>query len=91
MSLSVNKNQLELELAQWLHKIREEKGISQEALGIQLGKGQSDIAKIENGSKRITVIDLIFWMKALDIPTERMDEIIKPIYNKINIGKSLWS
>ena len=45
-----DKDQVELQLllAKWLTKLREEKGLSQEALGTQIGKGQSDIAKMES-------------------------------------------
>jgi len=51
---SALNNNLELKLAKHLQRLREEKGLSQESLGLQLQKGQSDIAKIENGKKRIT-------------------------------------
>ena len=74
----------EQELAGWLARLREEKGISQEALGVQLGKGQSDIAKIENGSRRVGVIEMLAWMSALDIPFERVELLLRPIYSSIN-------
>lgn len=73
--------QLELNLAKWLLHIREEKGISQEALSVQLGKGQSDIAKMENGSKRISVLELIAWTAALNVPVERIQEILVVLYS----------
>ena len=75
-----NSRNHEISLAKWLLKLREEKGISQEALGVQLSKGQSDIAKIENGSKRLGVLEMIAWMAALDIPFDRLEEVLKPIY-----------
>jgi len=75
-----NARHYEATLAKWLLQIREEKGLSQEALGVQLGKGQSDIAKIESGSKRVSVIELIAWMVALDIPFERTQEPLEVIY-----------
>ena len=75
-----NLRQHEIALARWLMKLREEKGISQEALGVQLGKGQSDIAKIESGSKRVSVLEMISWMTALDIPFDRIEIVLKPIY-----------
>jgi transcriptional regulator with XRE-family HTH domain len=84
-----NPRSYEDELASWLMLLREEKGMSQEALGVQLGKGQSDIAKIENGSKRVSVIELLAWMAALDIPYERMSTILKPIYTGISGKKDI--
>ncbi|SNZ01710.1 helix-turn-helix domain-containing protein [Flagellimonas pacifica] len=90
MPKDYSKTELEQELAHCLQKLREEKGISQEALGVQIGKGQSDIAKLENGSKRVTVLDLLLWMTALDISYKRLEEIILPLFTKLNSKKSLW-
>lgn len=86
---NLNKN-LELKLAKQLQLLREEKGLSQESLGLQLQKGQSDIAKIENGQKKITVIELLNWMKVLDVQKERLNLIIYEIYSLID-NKSLWN
>jgi transcriptional regulator with XRE-family HTH domain len=74
-------------LAKWMTQMREEKGISQEALGVQIGKGQSDIAKIENGSKKVSVLEMISWMAALDIPFERIEDVLKPIYSGLSDKK----
>lgn len=74
----------EHELAGWLTRLREEKGVSQEALGVQLGKGQSDIAKIENGSRRVGVIEMLSWMCALDIPFERLEIILRPMHTSMS-------
>jgi transcriptional regulator with XRE-family HTH domain len=77
------------QIGRWLTSIREEKGLSQEALGIQLGKGQSDVAKIETGSKKVTFIDIIFWMVSLNIPYERLEEELRPIHKElINKGSA---
>lgn len=90
MPKDYSKTELEIELACSLQKLREEKGISQEALGVQMGKGQSDIAKLESGNKRVTVMDLLLWMTALDISYDRLEEIIMPLFSKLNNRKSLW-
>ena len=90
MPRNFSNPEYEKELASWLQKLREEKGISQEALGIQIGKGQSDIAKIESGKKRINVMDVLLWMKALDIGYERLESILSRIYNSLDGNKSLW-
>jgi transcriptional regulator with XRE-family HTH domain len=75
-----NPRQYETLLAKWLQQVREEKGLSQEALGVQLGKGQSDVAKIESGSKRVSVIEFTAWMVALNIPFERAQEPLRAIF-----------
>jgi transcriptional regulator with XRE-family HTH domain len=89
--VQTNKGKFEITLANWLLKLREEKGLSQDALAVQLGKGQSDIAKIENGSKRITVFELLSWMIALDIPYGRLDEVLGPIYNSLANKEKIWN
>jgi transcriptional regulator with XRE-family HTH domain len=81
------KHKFEQRLALWLTSLREEKGLSQEALSVQLEKGQSDIAKIENGSKRVSVLELLSWVAALGIPYERVEEVLKPTYDEI-VNKS---
>lgn len=84
------KASVEIEIAKWLSKLREEKGISQEALALELGKGQSDIAKIENGSKKVSIVEFISWMAALQIPIDRADEVLKPLYESITEKRTLW-
>jgi len=84
-----NRAKIEAALVKWLSKLREEKGLSQDALAVQLSKGQSDIAKIENGSKRITVAEVLYWMEALEIPYSRLNEVLEPIYLSITHKKKL--
>ena len=84
------RQELELEIAKALAKLREEKGLSQEALAIQLGKGQSDIAKIEKGNRRITVIEMLEWLVALQIPFKDFEEILISIYDEIGGSNSIW-
>ncbi len=88
-----DKDQVELQLllAKWLTKLREDKGLSQEALGTQIGKGQSDIAKMESGNKKVLVTDLLKWMKALDVPLESLEAGLGPLYKKLSGKKSLWN
>ena len=90
MSKSEINNSLELKLAKHLQQLREEKGLSQESLGLQLQKGQSDIAKIESGKKRITVLELLNWANVLGVSEERLIEIISDLYSN-NLNKtSFW-
>ena len=91
MSKSELDNKLELKLAKHLQQLREEKGLSQESLGLQLQKGQSDIAKIESGKKRITVLELLNWANVLGVSIERLNKIINDLYSN-NLNKtSFWN
>ena len=91
MNTTSKKSNFENDLAKWLNSVREEKGISQEALAIQIGKGQSDIAKIENGSKKVTVSDLLLWVSALGLDYNRIEEILRPEHLKLSTKLSLWT
>jgi transcriptional regulator with XRE-family HTH domain len=51
-------------LATW----REEQGLSQEALAVQLRRDQSYISRIEAGERHASVTFLLEWAEALNLP-----------------------
>ncbi|MCU4396676.1 helix-turn-helix domain-containing protein [Acinetobacter junii] len=57
-------------LIQELIAIRELKKITQVELATSLEKNQSYIAKVENYDRRIDILELYDWLKALDVPIE---------------------
>lgn len=57
-------------LAFWLKSSREEAGLTVRALGEKLGVHHSIIGKIENGERRIDVIEYVSYCAALNIKTE---------------------
>ena len=57
-------------LIQKLIAIRELKKITQVELATSLEKNQSYIAKVENYDRRIDILELYDWLKALDVPIE---------------------
>jgi len=65
--------------------------LSQEALSVQLEKGQSDIAKMENAQKKITIVDLLAWMAALGVEYDRIHDILKPNYDIIVNKAKHWN
>jgi transcriptional regulator with XRE-family HTH domain len=75
--------EMEKRLGRWMHGLRERKGLSQEALGVQLQKSQSEIAKLEGGGKRILVVDLVAWLAALGIPLEEVYAGLAIMYNEL--------
>ena len=80
---------LERQVALWLSSLRESSGVSQEALAIQLGKTQSIIAKMEGGTRKITVVEAFQWVSALGYDYKKIQEL-SVVFEKISIGKSLW-
>lgn len=57
-------------LALWLKSSREEAGLTLRALAEKLGVHHSIIGKIENGERRIDVIEYVSYCAALNIKTE---------------------
>ncbi len=65
-------------LIQKLIAIRELRKITQVELATSLEKNQSYIAKVENYDRRIDILELYDWLKALDVPIENfLKEILK--------------
>ncbi|MDC4567499.1 helix-turn-helix transcriptional regulator [Acinetobacter baumannii] len=61
-------------LIKCLISIREERNITQVQIALTLKKHQSYVAKVENLDRRIDIIELYDWLKALDV---ELTEFIK--------------
>jgi transcriptional regulator with XRE-family HTH domain len=61
-----------LELVARLRSAREQSGISQTQLAARLGKPQSYISKVENGEKRLDIIETMTLCIALNIGLEQL-------------------
>lgn len=55
-----------------LKKARKEKGITQAQLAEALGKPQSFIAKVENGERRLDVVEFVHLARLLEINFEQL-------------------
>ena len=55
-----------------LKKARKEKGITQAQLAEALGKPQSFIAKVENGERRLDVVEFVHLAKLLGLSNEEV-------------------
>ena len=65
-------------LIQKLIALRELKKITQVQVASSLKKPQSYVAKVENFDRRMDIIELYDWLKALDVPIENfLKEIFK--------------
>ena len=56
------------ELGQRIRRAREDKGYSQEAFAIMIGKDQTAISEYENGKRRMFITDLPLLAEKLDVP-----------------------
>lgn len=61
-----------------LKKARKDKGITQTQLAEALGKPQSFIAKVENGERRLDVVEFVHLARLVDVDTTSLLEEIIP-------------
>ncbi|MCJ8289997.1 MAG: helix-turn-helix transcriptional regulator [Crocinitomicaceae bacterium] len=80
----------ESEVGTWLASCRQSKGLSQEALGTMIGKGQSDIAKVELGKRRVSLVEVIEWMDALSISRSELILFLDNFFNNVNTKSTFW-
>lgn len=59
-----------------LSTLREQRGLSQEALGVQLQHGQPYISRIETGERHPSLVFLLEWCEALGFPFEELATLI---------------
>lgn len=78
------------EVGKVLKELRTAKGITQEQLAIQLSKGQSDVAKMESGNKRISLLDFLRWCKTLGYTLPETAFLIRERFSSIWKTKSHW-
>ncbi|WP_294202283.1 helix-turn-helix transcriptional regulator [uncultured Chryseobacterium sp.] len=62
-----------------LRKLREEKGVSQQTLAIDLGISQSKVSKIENGTEKITVSYFIKILTYFSLSSQEIIDFFKSI------------
>lgn len=55
-------------LIQQLIALREGKGVTQVQLADALKKPQSYVAKVENLDRRLDMVELVDWLKVLEVP-----------------------
>ncbi|WP_294288906.1 helix-turn-helix transcriptional regulator [uncultured Chryseobacterium sp.] len=60
-----------------LRKLREEKGVSQQTLAIDLGISQSKVSKIENGTEKITVSYFIKILTYFSLSSQEIIDFFK--------------
>lgn len=60
-----------------LKKARKEKGITQAQLAEALGKPQSFIAKVENGERRLDVVEFVHLARLVDADVAEILEKLK--------------
>jgi len=85
MDKSLTRPEYKLLLAE-LRKARKEAGVNQTELGLRLGESQSFISKVERGERRLDLVELNAFCKALGVSltdfTGRYSRAIRDIKRK---------
>lgn len=81
---------LALRIAGLLASMRERRGISQEALAVELGHVQSFVSRLETGQRRVTVAEMLQFASALDIPFSEVAQELEHIWSEHVRTESIW-
>ena len=81
-----------LQLAMWMTRQREERGVSQELLARAMGHDQPYLSRIEGAERRVSVGDLVRWSVALGVSWEGLANGLRQAWDSSGSPRqSLWS
>ena len=83
-------SELDTAIAGYLAGLRRARGVSQEALGAELGRDQSFVSKIEHGQRRVTVSEALLWAAALGATFEELCAGLAPLWARHVETSSIW-
>lgn len=66
MTYSINSKEMTVLLA-WLKESRESKGLTMRDLSLRLSKPHSYVQKVEQGERRLDVVEFVWYCQALGI------------------------
>jgi transcriptional regulator with XRE-family HTH domain len=70
----------QIKLRKFLRELREKRSLTQEGVAARLGKPQSFVAKYEGGERRLSAIEFIDVVRALDLePSAAMRQLLKAL------------
>ncbi len=70
----------QIKLRKLLRDLREKRGLTQASVAARLGKPQSFVAKYEGGERRLSAIEFIDVVRALDLePSAAMRQLLKAL------------
>lgn len=69
MTYSINTREMHVLLA-WLRSTREAQGLSMRDLAARLGKPHSYVQKVEQGERRLDVVEYVWYCESLGVKPE---------------------
>jgi transcriptional regulator with XRE-family HTH domain len=85
-----SSEELERQVGRLLASLREEQGVSQAALALDLGHDQSYVSRLERGERRLTVAELMRCAAALGVSYARLAADLERIYGDLVETRSIW-
>jgi transcriptional regulator with XRE-family HTH domain len=85
-----SSEELERQVGRLLASLREEQGVSQAALALDLGHDQSYVSRLERGERRLTVAELVRCAAALGVSYARLAADLERIYGDLVETRSIW-
>jgi transcriptional regulator with XRE-family HTH domain len=82
--------ELERRIGRMLASLREESGVSQGALALELSHDQSYVSRLERGDRRLTVAELLRCVAALGVPYTRLAAELERVYLDLAETRSIW-
>ncbi|EXR43093.1 MULTISPECIES: helix-turn-helix domain-containing protein [Acinetobacter calcoaceticus/baumannii complex] len=79
MTASINTPEMQA-LTKWLKQMREEQHLTMRAVAERMGKPHSYIQKVEQGERRLDVVEYVWYCRILGItPEEGLEQIRQAI------------
>jgi transcriptional regulator with XRE-family HTH domain len=74
-------------LTSWLREKRESQGVSMRTLADRLGVPHSFVQKVEQGERRLDVIEYLWYCAALDVPPKDGIDMISNRHPTLSLQK----
>lgn len=87
---STSPHALEAAVGSYLATLRQAKGVSQAALGAELGHDQSYVSKIEHAQRRVSLVEALRWADALGVSLEELCAGLRPVWAGHVETTSIW-
>jgi transcriptional regulator with XRE-family HTH domain len=82
MATEEREHEFQRRLGMLMAGLRESKGLSQEALAVQLSRDQSYVSRIESSDRQVSILGLIEWLDALGVDFLEVAERVRSAWQQ---------
>lgn len=90
MTKSIHTHEMQA-LTRWLREHRERQGLSMRELGMRLGVTHSYVQKVEQGERRLDVVEYVWYCKGLGAEPHTGLELVENCVELVTLGTELTS